>query len=207
MSTRRTPPMDCFGVYELVEPWFAAPTKCYYTRAIRKFTDLRVKNIDPFKLAYEPYGSTAEACAADEVDGACIISLFAEDGEVIYVPDTKIVSYPNMGNYVYRHIVLSISLGALPDGVSLDWLKTKISEDCYEISGVSSKIQVAEAPVTGTISDTDHERMEAARRAAKKSQVTTAAQLAIAKAQLAEMTQKYNDLEKVVMANGLVNKA
>ena len=207
MATRHIPPMDCFGIYDVAEPWVVSKAKCYTTRAIRQFNDLRVKNINPYELAYKPYGATEDLCTADEADGACIISLFAEDGEVIYVPDTRIISYPNMGNYVYRHIVLAVSLGALPDGISLDWLKTKIQEDCTQIAGVSSTVHITEAPVTGSVSEADNQRIEAARLAAKTNQVTTVAQLAIAKNQLAEMTQKYNDLVLVEIAKNLIKKA
>lgn len=204
MGIRHTPPMECFGIFLLEDPWLADPAKCYRVRAIRNFNDLRAKNILPYELAYKPYGATQALADEDEANDVCIVSLFAEDGTVIYVPDSRIVSYPNMGNHVYRHVVLSISLSAIPDGLSLEWLKTKLAEDVTEIVGVSSTVIAAEAPVTDTVSEENHQRMEAARTGAKKAQVTTAAQLAIAKNQLSSLTQKYKDLEAVVLKNDLI---
>lgn len=207
MGIRHTPPMECFGIFLLEDPWLADPAKCYRVRAIRNFNDLRAKNILPYELAYKPYGATQALADEDEANDVCIVSLFAEDGSVIYVPDSRIVSYPNMGNHVYRHVVLSISLAAIPDGLSLDWLKTKLAEDVTEVVGVSSTVVALEAPVTDTVSEENHQRLEAARTGAKKAQVTTAAQLAIAKTQLNEITQKYKDLESVALKNNWITTA
>lgn len=202
--TRRTPPMDCVGRYELQDPWIALPTKVYTCKAIRSFQDLRVKNINPYVLAYKPYGSTELAMTEDEKAGACIVSLFSDDGEVIYVPDTRIVSYPNMGDHHYRHMVLSISLGSIHDNISLDWLMAKISEDVTQAIGIDPTIKLHESPVRDVITPEQHERLEAARADKKTHQVTYKAQLEIEKAKVADLSQKYRELEKIVVENNLI---
>jgi len=183
---RLTPPIGAVGLYELTQPWLAASTKVYTNKAIRSFEDARVKNIDPYTLAYKPYGATEAQATEDETAGACIVSLFADDGEVIYVPDTKIVSYPNMGSWHYRRLVLSVDLGLVPDNLSLDWMQAKVIEEVQGIIGITPIVKLHEGVLRTGVSSTEHDRLEAARAAKKVNQVTTKAQLVIAQQQLAD---------------------
>lgn len=174
---RRTPPLNTTGRYELTTPWLALSTKIYTCKAIRTFEDLRVKSIDPFKYAYEPYGATDAVYQSDIQEKAAIITLMAADGEVIYVPDTQIVSYPNMGDYHYRHLVLSISLGAVPDSLSVEWLSEQITEITQLTVGVTPTVKVHEALVRDAVTPLEHEQIQAARAAAIQNTVTYKAQL------------------------------
>lgn len=201
---RLTPPIGAVGLYELTQPWLASTTKVYTNKAIRSFADLRVKNIDPYTLAYKPYGSTQAQATEDEAAGACIISLFADDGEVIYVPDTKIVSYPNQGNWHYRHLILSLDLGLIPDNLSLDWAQAKVVEELQGIVGIKPIVKLHEGVLRNSVTQAEHDRLEAARAALKVNQVTTLAQLVIARQQLADLTQRYQELETYVTQNNLV---
>ena len=201
---RRTPPIGCVGRYELVQPWVASTAKVYTCKAIRTFQDLRVKNIDPYTYAYKPYGAEKTLVDNDEREGACIVTLIADDGETIYVPDTQIVSYPNMGDYHYRRAILSIDLGAIPDNLSLDWLIAKIKEETTGIVGIDPQVKLHESEIRDAMTPEAHERAEAARAAARQNQVTTKAQLEIAKTQLSDLTLRYRELEKYVTDNDLL---
>lgn len=202
--TRRTPPPECVGRYELVEPWLASSAKVYTCKAVRSFQDLRVKNLDPYTYAYKPFGADKALAQADESEGAYIVTLIADDGETIYVPDTRIVSYPNMGDYHYRRTVLSVDLGAIPDNISLDWLIAKIKEETTGIVGIDPTVKIHETEIRDAMTPEAHERAEAARMANKQNQVTTKAKLEIANTQLADLTQRYRELEKYVTDNALV---
>jgi hypothetical protein len=174
---RRTPPLNTVGRYELNTPWLAQTTKVYTCKAIRTFDDLRARSIDPFKFAYQPYGATDSVYQSDLTERAAIVTLMSADGEIIYVPDTQIVSYPNMGDYHYRHLVLSVSLGAVPDSLSLEWLMEQISETTRLTVGITPAVNLHEALVRDAIDPVEHEQIQAARAAAITNTVTYKAQV------------------------------
>lgn len=200
--TRNTPPLGTMGRYELQDPWIAKSTKVYTCHAARTFRDLYVQGDDPDKLVYKPVGAGQALRAEDEAAGARIVTLIADDGETIYVPDTRIVSFPNQGFYVYRNFVLSFSTGPLPEGVSLDWLKTKVAEDVTEVLGVTPTVMVHSAPVRDAITPDEHQRIEAARAQAKTEQVTYKARYEQTNSQLQDLTEKYRQLEELCRKNG-----
>lgn len=194
---RRTPPQDTMGRYELQDPWIASSKKVYTCHAIRSFRDLYVRGVDPFKLAYQPVGATASLREEDEAAGASIITLLADDGEAIYVPDTRIVSFPDQGFHVYRNFVVSYSTGPLPEGVSFDWLTTKIAEEVTAVLGLTPTVRVHTSPVRDAITPDEHQRIEAARAAARTEQVTYKARYEKAQSELEEMTEKYRQLQEL----------
>ena len=194
---RNTPPPLTMGRYELQDPWIAKSTKVYTCHAIRTFKDLYVRNIDPFKLAYAPVGAAATLREEDEAAGAAIITLIADDGETIYVPDTRIVSYPNQGFHVYRNFVLSFATGPLPEGVSLDWLMTKVGEECHAVLGVTPSVKVHSSPVRDAITPDEHQRIEAARAAGKTEQVTYKARYEKVLNDYTDLVEKYRQLEEL----------
>lgn len=195
--TRRTPPQGTMGRYELQDPWIALSTKVYTCHAIRSFKDLYVRGVDPFKLAYQPVGATTTHREEDEAAGASIITLLADDGQAIYVPDTRIVSFPDQGFHVYRNFVLSFSTGPLPEGVSFDWLTTKVGEEVTAVLGLTPTVRVHTSPVRDAITPDDHQRIEAARAAARVQQVTYKARYEQAQTKLDELTEKYRQLEEL----------
>lgn len=194
---RKTPPQGTVGRYELQDPWIAKSSRVYTCHAIRSFKDLYVRGTDPFKLAYQSVGATAAMREEDEAAGASIITLLGDDGEAIYVPDTRIISFPDQGFHVYRNFVVSFSTGPLPENVSFDWLMTKLAEETTAVLGLSPIVRVHTSPVRDAITPEEHERIEASRAVARIEQVTYKARYEKAQSQLEDITEKYRQLEEL----------
>lgn len=201
---RRTPPVGTTGTYQLIQPWVADPAKIYICKAVRLFPDLDIKGIDIQALAYTPYGGTEAQYNEDKAAGAAIVSLFTEDGTVIYVPDTRIQSYPNMGNYNYRQTICSISLGAIPDSIDLDWLLEQYKEITVNTVGVTATVNIHEAPLTKTVTPEEHDRIEAARLAKVQLQTTYKAQTIKLQAQVTALTAQMQVYEQLLRSHGIL---
>jgi hypothetical protein len=201
---RRTPPIGTTGTYRLIQPWTVDATKIYICKAVRLFADLEIKGIDVLALAYTPVGGTPEQLAEDQAAGAAIISLFTEDGTVIYVPDTRIESYPNMGNYNYRHVVASISLGAIPDSTNLDWLLEEYAELTVNTIGVTADVKIHEAPTTKTVTPEEHDRIEAARLAKISNQTTYKARCIKLETQVTALQSQMKVYEELLRKNNIL---
>ena len=201
---RHTPTLGATGLYVLSSPWVATATKVYTCKAIRLFQDLDLRGIDPLTLAYTPYGGTEANLKEDREAGAAIISLIADDGTTIFVPDTRIVSYPNQGTYSYKHVILSISLGAVSDSMSLDWLSTKLKEDVTGVLGIDPEIHIHQMEVTETLSNEEYDRLEASRAAKITSQVTYASQIASLQKTNAALVDQLDTYTKLLKKAGII---
>lgn len=204
---RLTPQVDIVGRFELNVPWVANNGKIYTCKAVRSFQDVINQGDDPYKLAYAPVGATEAMMAEDKAASAAIITLIADDGEVIYVPDTYILSYPNMGDHHYRHVVLSLSLKAIPDGLALDHLLVRIAEVTAEAIGVVVEVKTHQAVTRDAVSPEEHERLSAARAALRKNLPTSAAQLVKLTNEYNDLAERHAALEKYVLDHGIVVQA
>lgn len=163
MPIRKTPSLYASGKWVLTAPYVADPSKTYTCMAIRSFSDITVLHEDVFINYYEPLGIAEAQYLQDDAAKVCIVTIMSESGEVIYVPDSYIESYPDISNTLYSHIVLSISLGALPDKLGLDFLKAQLENACGDVLGVTPDVLVHKSPSTGFVSAQDHANNEAAR--------------------------------------------
>lgn len=202
---RRTPPIYAKGRYTLTMPWQADPAKIYTCQAIRSFSDLVELEIDPFTEFYEPMGVDASAYEADRQQRATIVTLTAENSdEVIYVPDTYIESFPNMDNIEYSHIVLSVSLSAVPDYLDLSFLKDQIANVVLDVIGLNATVKENRVPHVGSISTLDHDTLETARLANVKLQETDHARAKRLQAKLDDLQVKYDNLVQIMRDNGTI---
>lgn len=202
MSVKRTPPIDRFGRYELKVPWTADPAKTYTCEAIRSYPDCEERGLNVLEDIYVAMGLTETEYNADLTLDPNIITLMSDDGETIYVPDTYVVSYPNMGDVTYSHIVVSASIGPLPDYVPLDLLKANISALCSDVIGMEPEVNVNKAPHSGSITPSQHEASEAARVAAITLRETYYARSIRLQQELDAANQIIADWQQVLIDNG-----
>lgn len=204
MAVKRTPPLLTRGRYELKMPWQADPTKIYVCHAIRSFKDLYEKEIDVYSEFYEPRGVSDTDFITDAEALANIVTLISEDEEIIYVPDTYIVSFPDMGNYQYAHMVVSASMGPLPDYLDLTYLKQQISNLISDVIGASPEVVEHRAPHAGVITPAQHETLEAARLAGIQLRETDYAMLKQREQTIDRLQQQLQTLEEIVIEHGLL---
>lgn len=202
---RRTPPIYARGRYTLIMPWAADPAKIYTCQAIRSFSDLAELEIDPFTEFYQPMGLADTVYQDDKALNATIITLTSDnDDEVIYVPDTYIQSFPNMENIRYAHIVLSASIGPVPDYLDLAFLKTQIQNNILDVIGMNTTVNENRVPHSGAVAPLDHDVLETARLANITLQETDHAKAKRYKDMYDSLLLKYNTLQQLAIDGGLI---
>lgn len=170
---KKTPPLGARGRYTVKSPWTTNPGKLYTCVAIRSFSDIYELGFDVYDTYYVPMGLTNGTVSggqtfsfnAEKTIGANIITLRSDDNDddFIYIPDTYILSYPDVGEVRYSHMVLSASLGALPDYLDLASVKDAVRNVIAQHYGVVPTVNEHRAPSVSNPTRLQHESLEAAR--------------------------------------------
>lgn len=138
----RTPPLYTTGQWKVDAPFAVVAEGVYTCKAIRSFDEIKAGGVDPFKTYYEPLGITKADYDKDVVNQANIVTLMSDAHPLVNVPDTYILSYPDLTVVPYRHMVLSLSLGAVPDTLVLDHTLTKLEEMVSSTLGINATAQL-----------------------------------------------------------------
>lgn len=169
---RVTPPPGATGLFQLRLPFEAKPTLSYTVGAIRSFAEMISQGDDPMKMVYTPNQLTQADYAADQEAGAYVITLMTPSQLPLYVPDTYIVSYPNMGTVPHSEVVLCVPLGILPDTYDLtraiQACQNAVEDDC----GITTVVTAATIPTVDVVTQAQAVAAQAARAAAIKNKTT-----------------------------------
>lgn len=198
------PPPGTRGLYSLKAPFKTVPNELYSCGAIRYFKDIQNQGVDVYAKYYQPLELTEADYARDLAAGVVIITLLSETQQPIYVPSSYVLSYPGLSSYNYQHVVLSVSLGALPDALDLTFLKTQIATAVSEVIGVTPTVYENVAPSTGVVTPEQHDAMEAARQAAITNRTTDYARYLIERDKRIALEAKVAALEKVIVDSGIL---
>lgn len=173
MAIKFTPMMYARGKYELKTPWIANVAKIYTCIAIRSFEDIYKQGEDVYKTYYEQYvregdviGGTAFNFEAETELLPNICTLRSEDNELIYVPDTFILSFPNTTMVPYSNVVIGINLGPLPDELDLLHIEGLLKDNVLKHFGVNAEVNAMRLPMSSNPSPEEHEQLEIVRQAA-----------------------------------------
>lgn len=203
MATKLTPSPLVKGVFQLREPFFASPKVAFTVMAIRTFTEILARGTDPMVLVYNPVNLTYDDYQADIQEGALIVTLQSADGQTIYVPNTYILSYPDMGDVEYSQMIIAVSLGALPKSFDASLVAQAVSSTVADVVGVSPEVKVAQSPISETITNDEHVQLVAARRGAqanRSDEVTLAREL---QRQLDEANALITEYEAIILQRNL----
>ncbi|WP_257292768.1 hypothetical protein [Endozoicomonas sp. ONNA1] len=200
MSDRKTPTIGALGIYTLRAPFTIDGNAVYECDSILSFKEAEVEQahnvLNDFYLA----NGLSEAIYLSDRDAEVhIVVLKASGKPTIYVPDSYIDSYPNEGVVPYNHVILSISLGALPDQFSLDQVKADISNIVRERLNVNHEVAVHLAPATGAVTQSDHNVAETHRLSGVSDVVTDYEKLRESQSKVRVLTDSvlaYNQLLK-----------
>lgn len=169
---RFTPPLESKGKISLRAPWSANPNVLYTCKALRAFDDIYKSGRDVYTVYYVPMGLTNNSTTytpspfdfeSERRDNVLIVTLVGDNGDVIYVPDSFIGTQPDATEVVYSHIVLSASIGAVPDNLDLSALKTQIANLIQGTLGLTPTIQESRLPSLNNPTTVQHAIMEGAR--------------------------------------------
>lgn len=161
-----TPPLRAKGIYSVKTPFIVQPTKTYECIALRKFSDIVKAGGDVYTEFYQPVGLDTSVYQSDNANNVIIVTLIDESGTAIYIPNSYITSFPNMGNVPYYRYVLSVDIGPLPSYFDPSVLQTSIGDFVLEHVGVENAVvKVHTAPASGTITPEQRDALEVARLA------------------------------------------
>lgn len=207
MATSLVPPLNTRGLYTLRDPWVTDLTRLFTCVAIERFSALAARNVNVYEQYYRPKGLSQDIYAADAAAGIVIVTLASDTTAPISLPSSYIVSYPNLASVSYNHVVLSVSLGELFDGIVLDGVQEQIATAVSSVIGVVPKVLVHIAPTKNVITPQEHEAIEAARNAAITNRTTNASQIREKDAQIKLLQDQNATLTAIALQNGWIGQS
>ncbi len=202
----RTPPLYATGQWSVKTPFTVDENAIYTCKAIRSIDDIEARGIDPYEAFYKPLGISRDRYELDVTNLANIVTLMSDTQPVRYVPDTYIESYPDVTTVPYRHIVLSISLGAVPDTLVLDDLTTKLEELVETNIGIQGTVKVHQAgTVAKGLAQGTHRTLENNRLARIADNTTDRARVIELEEELERLRTQAATLEQIVIDNDLLS--
>ncbi len=178
------PPLNATGLYVVKEPYKLQPGVAYSCIATRNLQDLALKKIPVWERYYSPYGLSKEIYQQDETNEVVLVTLFSDDYGAVYVPSSYIESYPDLSGVRFRHRILSLSLGAIPDTLPLADLQQKMAELASDVVGIEPMVTIHTVELSSVVSNEDALRFEKARQARIRDRDTTQAQLVAARKEI-----------------------
>lgn len=195
---RFTPSLNAKGIYTLRMPFPDIGTKVYRCVAIRSFQDYVDLGESLFDTVYGPYGLSEADLQADLEAGAHIVTLASTHEASILVPDTYIAKYPDLEYVEYSNIVLSASLGALPNDLSLGLLQEQIAGVISDVIGATPVVRIHTSSSSGVVSMAQHQINEAGRQASITNRLSDRAQRIQLQTEKAALEQRVRDLEELI---------
>lgn len=172
-----TPTLNSTGKFILKSPWQTMEDVEYKVEGVLKFTSLLERGTDVLTEVYIANGLTSEDYNNDLSKGASVVLLKSPNEDTIYVPDTYILEYPHQDQVPYNHVVCAISLGAIPDTLSLESLNVKLQQLVRDEIGIDATVKNLIAPTKGCIGYDEHLVIEENRKAAIVNSKTDRAQV------------------------------
>jgi hypothetical protein len=192
------------GKWGIKPPFVSNVDGVYTCKAIKSFEDLRLEGVDPFINYYEPFGITRAVFDADEQNLVNIVTLMSDANPTIYIPDSYILSFPDKTSIPYRHVVLSVSLGAVPDTLTFFDLKTKIKNIVLDSIGVNSTVKEHQAgSVEQWLTQQEHDTAESNRKARFVNNQSLYSVIKEKDARILQLEEKLRTSEQVI--NSLMN--
>jgi len=198
-----TPPVNTEGVFKVNSPFSLPQDVLFRVDAIANFADVARRGDDPYAKYYAPLNISNSDYLDDAKVGASIITFKSSDGQLVFIPDTYIETYPGAAGVSYVRNVLVWDCGPVPDYVDINALNADAVAVLTKGLGVTVTASVTTLAFEGVISDENHARMEAERKARIRETTPLSEQLALALSRNAEL-QKLNDsLMAIVAANAV----
>lgn len=163
MAYQLTPPIYAKGNYRVKSPFKVDENAIYVTNAIRSFAECELKGLRVYDEIYKPLGLDEATYLADARAGINIIALFSDDAPDLYLPDSYIISYPNMGEAIPQRLLLSVDLGFITSHWNDEYLLGAVSDICSDVVGGSPEVKIHVVPITGMPSNSDVKALEALR--------------------------------------------
>lgn len=198
--SHKTPPIGISGAFILKSPYVTTPTTSYTVIAIREYDEMVLRNQNILRLVYEPVGLGQIDYDTDRASGALVVVLKGSDGTTLYVPNSYIESFPNMGSVPYSRLIVGVSLGMWPENRPTDDIVNVLSEAVQEFIGVTPTVEVTRAPHSGMVTEQQHAQITSARQAAITNRDTPRAVIARLTAEVQRLQQAVDEQAIIIEA-------
>ncbi|ENJ7998999.1 hypothetical protein AB2K85_000734 [Escherichia coli] len=198
-------PVNTTGLFRVKTPFTLAETVIYTVEASRTFPDLVRQNIDVYNSYYQPVGLGREEYLADANVSASILTFKSRDGQVVYIPDTYLESYPGLSGITYQRNVLVVDLALVPDYVKVSSITKDVSDILTHTLGIEPKVEVTTLEYEGKVTEEQHLQMEAARKNKIRESIPLGEKVAALTEENKKLKELNNQMLEILKANGLVN--
>jgi hypothetical protein len=161
----KTPPINAAGKYVLRAPFVADPLISFKCEAISGFEALEERGVNVKTNYYDPFGSVViDEYSGDRSRGINIITLMANNGTVIYVPSSFIISYPGEKSVPHGRLIVVVDCGPLPEDYIVDNLMNQLKQAAITYVGNDGVIVSAHfLPMKGFVDASTANNMKAGR--------------------------------------------
>lgn len=205
---KTTPAIGASGKFVLKLPWLADANTTYEVLAIRSFDDIYKLGDDVYTIYYKPMGLVEGLAGFNFKQEVArkpnIVTLKGNNGSIVYVPDTYIAGYPVLGNVLYHHVIITASLGALPEQLDLSILKDDIENLIESRIGASTTAKIMTAPASNQPNAEQHVALEAARKGSITVYENDYTVLKRQEDTINKLTAKVTAMTSVLKANNLI---
>lgn len=209
--SQMTPSIRARGTWTVRQPFSVNDKVTYTCIAVRTFKDIYNDGLDPLELVYQTVGitegmvidGTSFSLKEEELKGINIISIADASGEVKHIPDNFILSFPNSSTVVYEHVILTCSLGPLPNGTDTTAAELAVQDAVKNAFGVNSSVKIARAPSLNAVTYEEHLMLERARLNAIKLDKTSDGKISELEEKLALANKTIATLKQLCVDNNL----
>lgn len=196
-------PLYATGEWEVEPPFKLSEDTTYTAVALVSLNEAEIIYGDAFTIFYDKLDIPLERYLQDKESFVTLVTLTSQNASDIVVPDSFIKSFPSVTAIPYNHVVLSISLGALPDSVGLDDLKMSVSELVQQSLGIVATTKEHQSGfVTKWVPYTTHRVFEANRKALMANNKSIYQQYTEEKNRNTVLQERISILEEMIASKG-----
>lgn len=191
-----TPPIYAEGIFTCYPPFDSQVdiNTVYTVEAIRSFPEMERRDRDVFAEVYTPAGLSEAIYSEDSDANAAIITLKSTDGDLLFIPNTYIESYPGMAGLDYARNVIVLDVGIIPATIDLSLLEKDVQDVIVKNVGAAVNVVVDKMRYEGNVTHEEHVKLETARRLAIRQHTPLQMQLDEANQRNDALQEQVNEL-------------
>ncbi len=204
-----SPEFGVTGRFVLKAPFSLNPAILYTVIAKRSFADCERRGDDVYRKYYLDAAGLADGVNGfsfdtERANGVQIITLQGQDGSFYWVPSSYIASWPNVSEVNYHQLILTCSLGAVPESFEFQNVIDELQDTVRALTGISgAEVEVIVAPVTANPTAEEHLDMERTRLGNVSINASVKEQLVTSQQEAADLRTYIGQLEDILRANNI----
>ena len=194
-----TPTIYATGRYTVKAPFTLIDGKDYSCQAVRSFDECESRGMDVYTEVYETAGVDRAKYLEDADANINIIALTTTGEATVYIPDSHITSYPNMGEAIPQRLVVSVDLGVISSHWDPNYLLSQMSNLASDVVGGEPDVDIHAIPILGRSSSEDVPILDSVRDIDVQNRTSDYARMRELEKQNALLTDKVIALEQKLL--------